>query len=540
MRPPHVTPTLRLLINVVSAAVVFRLLRIQDESLWVDEGVTWANATRGSLSDAVVAEANHPPLWWLVTRAVVALAGDAPLALRAPAAALSALSVVLAYLLARRLLDPERTPSRGGFVGLDAGAAMWIAALSAASAFSIEYGQEARMYAALLAESLGLTLLYLRWLDGGRRGTLVAYAALATAALHTHVFAAWPVLAHAVHAAARSRSGRGDDVPARGPLPLLAAQGVAVLLFVPWLVHLAGAYRRVAADPAFEPFGRLANAFWRMGTGPGIEALDRSRVEAGWRSVLAESWPLVAATALAWGVPIAFGVRAAWRDRGLRTLVLATVALPAAALLAVSPWLPLIHEKYLVFAWPFLLLLAVLGARSAPGLARPALLAGLVALHAAGLVAYHGAYAEPVARALSGGHPHGKEQWAEVHDWIRRRSEPGDLVLLHGRWEAIGGPGKTTPLLEPVWTYYDRGALGAEFLPEEALSHAEVARRFPRVLEAKRVFLVLSHEETRPKDHYAKVLGGVLGARGLAETARAEATRSWGIRVFAWGEPPPP
>jgi uncharacterized membrane protein len=541
MRPPHVTPTLRLLINVVSAAVVLRLLKIQDESLWVDEGVTWANATRGSWSDTVVAEANHPPLWWLVTRAVAQWAGDGPLALRAPAAVLSALSVVLAYLLAKRLLDPARTPSRGGFLGLDAGAPMWIAALSAASAFSIEYAQEARMYAALLAESLGLTLLYLRWLDRGRRGTLVAYAALATLALYTHYFAAWPILAHAAHALVRLRSRRGDDVPApSSPIPLLAAQGVAFLLFVPWLVHLLGSYRRVAMGEAFDPFGRLANALWRMGTGPGIEALDRPRVEAGWKSVLADAWPLVVGTALAWGVPIAFGVRRAWRDRGLRTLVATTVALPSVLLLAISPWFPLIHEKYLIFAWPLLLLLAVLGARSAPRFLRPVLLGGLVALHAVGILAYHAADAEPVARALSGGHPYGKEQWDWVHHWIRRRAQPGDLVLLHGRWEAIGGPGKTTPLLEPVWSYYDRGGLASTYLPESALSGSGVESHVPGLYEAGRVFLVLSHEETVPKDHYAHVLGVLLGARGYVREDARVASRSWGIRVFEWVKPTPP
>jgi hypothetical protein len=508
----------------------------------VDEGVTWANSVRGTWADATLAEANHPPLWWLVTRAVVSLAGDGVLALRAPAAAASALSVVLAWLLARRLLDPARVPARGGFRGLDAGAAGWVAALSAASAFSIEYAQEARMYAALLAESLGLTLLYLRWLDRGGRGTLVAYAALATAALHTHYFAVWPLLAHAVHAVLALRSRRGDAVPApgRGPRPFLAALAVAALLFVPWLVHLLGAYRRVASGEGFEPFGRLANALWRMGTGPAIEALDRPRVEAGWRAVLAESWPLVLATALAWGAPIALGLRAAWRDRGLRALVLATVALPAAALLALSPWFPLVHEKYLIFAWPFLLLLAVLGARSARGVARAALLGGLVALHAAGLVAYHAADAEPVVRALSGGHRHGKEQWAQVQAWVRRRAGPDDLVLLHGRWEAVGGPGRTTPLLEPVWSYYDRGHPPATFLPETAASTADLVREVPRVLEAPRVFLVLSHEETVPKDHYRRLLGALLSTRGLRQVDSAVADRSWGIRVFEWAEPEPP
>ena len=68
-QPPQITPRVRVLIIVLSAAVVLRLLRLDDLSLWADEGVTWWNATHGSWKDAVFAESNHPPVWWLVTRA---------------------------------------------------------------------------------------------------------------------------------------------------------------------------------------------------------------------------------------------------------------------------------------------------------------------------------------------------------------------------------------------------------------------------------------------------------------------------------------
>ncbi len=273
-----------------------------------------------------------------------------------------------------------------------------------------------------------------------------------------------------------------------------------------------------------------------MGTGPAVAALDRPRVDEGWQATLSETWPVVLATALLWAVPIAFGVRAVWRDRGARRFVLASVLVPIAAVLLLFPFFPLVHEKYLIFLWPFLLLLAVVGARSARGFAKPALLAGLVLLHAVGLVAYHGVQARPVVDLLSEGHAYGKEQWFEAHRWISNRAREGDVVLVHCRLEAVGGPGRTTPIVEPVWSYYDRERsprLVPLFLPETAMSAEEFGKKFGFLSEARAVFLVLSHEETEPKDAWARTLHEFFfGAWGGFESEREDFPRSWGIRVW--------
>src|SRR5262245_53409745 len=272
--PPTLSGRTRILLNTLAVAVVLRVLHLGVLSLWVDEGVTWWNATKGSWRDTFFAESNHPPVWWLVTRASLALFPGDEFALRAPATVCGVLAVLLAYRLSLRLSDAARVPTRGGFVGGDGKTAVWVAVLAATNAFWIEYSQEARMYAALLAESLGLSLLYLRWLDRGSapggwknaQWTLVAYAVLASLALHTNYFAIWPIAGHAVHAAwvAWSSWTTGPAVSIR---PLLAAQAAAGLSFVPWFLHMASAYRGISPGQ-YEPFGRLAHALWRMGTGP--------------------------------------------------------------------------------------------------------------------------------------------------------------------------------------------------------------------------------------------------------------------------------
>jgi hypothetical protein len=528
VKPPTISPGARVLLNLLSAALVLRLLHLDDHSLWADEGVTWWNATHGSALDAATAESNHPPAWWLATRAWVARFGDSEASLRMPAAILGFVSVFLAWLLARRVLDPARVPSRGGFQGVDARAPLWVAGLAAVSAFWIEYAQEARMYAAVLAESLGLSLLYLRWLDRGGRWTLVAYALLAALAVHTHYFAVWPVVAHAAHAFLVARSTRGTASPVR-ILPLLAAQAAAGLLFVPWLVHMLGSYRGISPG-VYEPFGRLAHALWRMGTGPALVVLDRARVEAGPTAVLAEEWPTVAATGLLWGVPIALGLKALARDRGLRAFVLASVLVPLALVLLAFPKFPLVHEKYLIYLAPFLLLLAVLGARSASGALRGMLLGGLVVLHAAGLVAYHFTEAEPVRRVLSSGHAYGKEQWREAHVFVARNASPDDVVLVHA------------PFLHETWDYYvaqRRGLAPASPLPpldvesDRLLAPEEVLVRYPALADARRAVLATSHEATEGRDDWIRVLTEALGkAWGGFPNVKVETfPRQWGIRV---------
>jgi len=539
MPPPPITGRVRILFNLLAVTVVVRLLRIDDLSLWVDEGVTWRNSTHGGWADTVFAESNHPPVWWLVTRL---FAGFGPMnerTLRLPAAICGALAVLLTFFLVRRLTDPERAPHRGGIRGMDRDAALWVVGLAAVNPFWIEYAQEARMYAAVLLESLGLSLLYLRWLDRGGRGTLVAYAVLASLALHTQYFAVWPIAAHGVHALLLARRTRGDAEPVRVG-GFLVAVIVAGLSFVPWAIYMVRAYHGISTG-VYDPFGRMAHAIWRMGIGPALVALDRPRVEAGPAAVFAQEPVVVVVSALLWIVPIALGVRALARDRGAQAFVLASVLVPVALVLAIFPWFPLIHEKYVVFLAPFLLLLAVLGARSVRGALRWGLLGGLVALHAAGFVVYHAGDTAAVQRLLGSEHVYGKEQWRDAYVWVGRRAQKGDVVLLHA------------PFTKDTWDFYERVFAVKGIEPEgqpvppadlpsdRALPAADVLARFPGIATARRVFLVLSHESTDERDHYRtavlEALHAAWGGWQVGEDSEVAFPEQWGIRVF-WFERP--
>lgn len=526
---PTITGRQRLLLNALSACVVLRLLQLGDLSLWADEGVTWWNAMHGSMKDAVFAEANHPPVWWVTTRLWLSAFPGREAALRMPAAICGAISVWLTYLLARRLCDPSRVPLRGGFLGSDPANAVWVTALAACSPFWIEYSQEARMYSALLAESLGLSLLYLRWVDSGRRIPLVGYAALAALALYTQYFAIWVIAAHFVHAVGLARRTREDSRPVR-VLPLVAAQAAAGLLFVPWFLHMLGGYRGISPG-VYEPFGRMAHALWRIGVGPGLVALDRPRVEGGPMAAFREEPWTVVGTALLWAVPIALGVKALWRDRGGRAFVLSCVAVPIVLVLAACVRWPLVHEKYLIFLAPFLLYLAVLGARSVTGIARAVLLGGLVVLHLAGLFAYYAGDTAAARRFLTGDHPYGKEQWREAHAFVVSEMEKGDVVLVHA------------PFLHMTWDFYDeKGKAPGQPIPpvdlpcDRELTPEQILERFPKIKDARQVFLVVSHEATEKADHYPHALLEALHESwgGVSGIKTESFPRQWGIRVLRY------
>jgi 4-amino-4-deoxy-L-arabinose transferase-like glycosyltransferase len=545
----------RILLNLVLAGALLRAIGIGVHALWLDEGACWSWATRPTWGGTIFAEANHPPLWWIVTRLWIGAFGDSASALRAPAAILGIASIPLAWWLARRLLDPACRPSRGGFDhtpdgGRGARRALVFAGFVALSTYFTEYSQEARMYAALVAEGLGLSLLYLRWLDRGDRLSQVGYALLAAVALYTHYFAVWIVAGHAAHALWLWVAGRRRGTPL-DPRPFLLACVGAGLLFVPWFVYLLRHYEGISTGTPPNPFGRLAYVIWRMGAGPALVVVDRTRQVQGVARVLTQEAPLVVVTAVLWFVPLVLGFLRLRRLPGTASFVVANLAVPVLLLLLVFPVFPLIHERYLVFLAPWFVLVAVDGACGAGRFLRVLLVGGLAVLLALGLVAYHTVSGRlvPVGppqalgdqvvpsrfepdpddfpRFLHHGHPFAKEPWRAAHAFVKAHARAGDLVVLYPWY------------LHLVWDYYDRGALDEARLPRGAVDAEEVERLLgARFARCTRVFLVLAHEETQdPDEEYRAVLAAVArvwvrtGHRFDAPVRPILFDASWGVRV---------
>ena len=558
---------LRVLLNLVLAGALLRGLGLGVHSLWLDEGACWSWAVRDAWwgpDGTILAEANHPPAWWIVTRLwIEGFGSDSEAALRAPAAICGILTIPLAWLLARRLLDPRQRPARGGFDrtpddGSGARQALWFAGFVALSTYFTEYSQEARMYALLILEAFGLSLLYLRWLDKDDRLSLVGYALLAALALYTQYFALWIVCGHGVHALWLWRRGAKRGEPFN-PLPFVLACVAAGLLFIPWFVHLVTNYRSISTGDPYEPFGRLFYVFWRIGAGPGVVVIDRPRLEQGVDGVLAEEWPIALVTGLLWFVPMVLGAVRLRRMPGVASFAWCNLLVPIVLLLLIFPKFQLIHERYLVFLAPWPFLLVTIGALRARGIAKLLLVGGLVVLLGGGMFAYHAVTAqlvpqgppqrlgedelpsaavpdpEDATRVLNHGHPFGKEPWRQAQAFVDAYAAPGDLVVLH------------PPYLRLVWDYYERGGRESAYIPdpdhhpEDALlSAAELEPLLRAKLVGRtRVFLILAHEETEDPDHYFRELQKVIvktwvedgGGRVDPPVRPILFDTSWGVRV---------
>jgi mannosyltransferase len=159
-----------LIVMLLAAAVRFH--RLDHQSLWNDEGNSLRLAQR-TIPDLIAAARLdiHPPGYYITLKGWLLLTGDSEFALRALSAFAGVLTVACVYALGRALFAP--------------GAGLVAALLVAINAFSVYYGQEARMYAALALLAAASMLTFVRWMARPSWKTGVALAIVNAAGLYT-------------------------------------------------------------------------------------------------------------------------------------------------------------------------------------------------------------------------------------------------------------------------------------------------------------------------------------------------------------------
>ena len=205
-------------------ALVLRVWNLSDKNMWMDESVSWWEA-KSSVSDLVAQAAadKYPPLYYLLLKAWVWIAGDSLAAMRS----LSVLcSMVMLYLLFRLI--------EGAMPRVVCYAVILWCALSP---YELYLAQEARMYAPASAAVLGACLAYRRWIESGatRRSALVLYAISAVAALYLHYFTALAIAAiwlHFLIVGARTAAEGRTFAPWKAWI--VANAGVAIA-YAPWI-----------------------------------------------------------------------------------------------------------------------------------------------------------------------------------------------------------------------------------------------------------------------------------------------------------------
>jgi hypothetical protein len=430
------------------AAFALRLYLLDAQSLWYDEGVTAEIAHRGIAElTRWTADDIQPPLYYYVVALWGRMGGWSEWSLRYPSVFFGVLTVPLLAVVTVAL-------TRRRAAGLLA------ASLAAFHPLLLYYSQEARMYSMLTA--LGVLLGYLV-IQGEattrRRGLYWAlYVIVATAAVYTHYFAFFLLLALAIayfsdqlFLLPRLRSSpvppdADADLPstlARRPiLGFLIANVVVLLLYVPWITVLA---TRFSVDSSYwEGQLKLEEAIRHVAISftSGETVLEQEATRLLWPYGL-----------LTWISAIALLLRRAVQPR---TILYASLwlLLPITAILLLASITPKFNSRYVMIALPGLLLLWSAGLASlirlrgwdwgnvlrTPFVRLQALLALLmvILLHTGFFYADRNWFQEPAFT---------KAEWRELSEYVRWRIQ------------REGNLDKTLIVLEsghawPVWNYY--------------------------------------------------------------------------------------
>jgi len=223
-------------------AVFVRLINLGGRSLWYDEAFAvlyaekpFATMLYGTITQVEGAAADvHPLFFYSMLHAWMRAFGQSPLAVRGLSVLLGTATVVMAYLLGRRLVDRR--------VGLAA------AVVVAVAPFHVYYSQEARMYALLGFAAMTMTYFFVRaWTDGGW-GDWLAFAVFGALTLYAHNLGAmflmgldlWVLWAWFRPGGTRWHNFR----------PLLLSHLLMIGLFAPWL----------AIVPS--QVGKIQQAYW--------------------------------------------------------------------------------------------------------------------------------------------------------------------------------------------------------------------------------------------------------------------------------------
>jgi 4-amino-4-deoxy-L-arabinose transferase-like glycosyltransferase len=423
-------------------ALATRLFRLTGQSMWYDEGNSVALAQRSLATIINSAAADiHPPLYYIALSFWVNLFGTGEIAVRLLSVVCGVALVYVTYLLGRRLF--------GATAGL---AAAFLAALSP---FQVYYSQEARMYMpATLLGALSTYLLITALFDGQRNRLVrwLAYILVTTAALYTHYFAATVVIAQNVAIAVwlivmlARRASNGRELVQR-VAPLVAAQVIVALCYLPWLPAMATQFNNWPAISEFFGLPTLLNKiFFIFGMGFSVDP------QAMWQNGLVTAAALVFALLLALGITYPLR-RTQEKDTPATLLVTAWLLVPILTMFVLSLRRPMYNPKFLLVATPaFYLLLGygvqvigdMLGSRTA--LRRIVTVALLGILTVSSLSALRSYYGDP---------RFARDDYRAVAQTIQTGARDSDAVVLNA-------PGQID-----IFGYYYKGALPLYPLPHE-------------------------------------------------------------------------
>ena len=219
--PPTTTSHVALGVILLIAAAL-RIYGIGEQSLWFDEAasVRIVRQDFATMMSSIKDDERIPPLHYWILHAWVRVFGHAEWSVRLPSALAGVGAVGVLYFLTRRLFG--------------VGAALVAALLLAVAPYQIQYAQEARSYSLMVLTSLLSCWLFVRLLDTNppKPRLEAAYVLASAAALYSHLYAIFTLVAHALtYALEWTRS----EKPFLGVRRWVVTQVAIAALFLPWL-----------------------------------------------------------------------------------------------------------------------------------------------------------------------------------------------------------------------------------------------------------------------------------------------------------------
>jgi mannosyltransferase len=374
-----------LAVGILLLTAFVRLWGLGGQSLWMDEAFSHLFATLPlNLSwRAMIVDAVHPPLYYLLLRPWLALAGDGEFALRFPSALAGVLTVALLLRVGR------------DWLGERAGA--WAAFLLALNPFHVWYSQEARMYALLGLLSLAVLAAFWCVLRQRRRGGWAILGALSALAYATHYFALYLPLIEFVFLLATFRRYHHTLVR------WAAVQALAVLPLAGWLAVLyttAGGTFGIGWIPAPRLVDPLLT-LWSFGM-----AYD-GRLTLG----------VVAGLAM-WGGLLVLGMWRGLAVEDVKLFLLLSLALPPLVTLLLSLRRPTYVDRFFIGSLPAFVGLAAVGLARLP---RPAICMIGLALSSLGIWGVARFHLDPMFA---------KEDWRAAAGYVEASECVGDVLAL--------------------------------------------------------------------------------------------------------------
>jgi len=347
-----------------------RLFSLDAQPIWWDEAIS-IHLARSTPAEIVANRAGnlHSPLYFVILKGWVALVGDSAFGVRFFSVWFSILLIPALYAFGRRWLSRR--------------AGLFAAGLAALSPLYLVYAQEARVYAMLPLVYLALLAVARRLISSPTYRLWFLLTVVEALALGLHYISIFAIayLLVALFVRLRGRANR---------LCLLTSQGLALLLFLPWLLVVLGHADALTA--------RLGMSNWRAepATLAHFVRLLWTFQLTGLAGLISDPlavW-LTAAAAAAMMAALALLLVSPASCRSTVSLLLEWLV-PLSSVFVVWRIRPLSHPRYVVMFTTALLLLCASGidlllrrSRLAKG-AAAFLAASLVATSMFGLALYH-------------------------------------------------------------------------------------------------------------------------------------------------------